>query len=169
MKRRPSIASLKAALEMRVDGVLFWTVPPKGHPDLRGQIAGTPTPNHCGKVYWIIQFAGRKYRRSQLIYVMTRRRWARGHVDHRDGNSQNDAPLNLRDATPTQNAWNHKTRKRSKRADLPMGVHPARTAGRYEARIAVNKKKIYLGTYPTPAAAASAYQAARVTHFGEYA
>ena len=86
-------------------------------------------------------------------------------IDHINGNSLDDRAINLREATITQNAWNHKGR--SKSSGLPMGIR--KLGEKYQARIAVNKKTIYLGMHATAEAALSVYLQARRTHFGEFA
>ena len=40
---------------------------------------------------------------------------------------------------------------------------------KYQARIAVNKKTIYLGMHATAEGALAVYLKARLTHFGEFA
>jgi hypothetical protein len=157
---------LRRMFGMRHDGTLIWTAPPKQHMDLVGCIAGSPIPNHSGKAYWAVQIAGRKVKRSHIVFCLIHGRWPSVQVDHIDGNSLNDAPNNLREATATQNAWNHK--KRAKKSALPMGVKALRN-GRFQARIGVHKESISLGTFPTPETASEAYQRARVHHFGEFA
>lgn len=162
----PTVKRLRELFVITDSGTLLWVSPPKGHPDLRGASAGSPTRNHSGKIYWLVQVDGRKCRRSQIVFCMTRGHWPTHQIDHINGDSSDDRLVNLREATPTQNAWNHK--RRAKRSPLPMGVRTA-ASGRYVARIAVNKKQITIGTFNTVAQAAAAYAAARVEHFGEFA
>lgn len=42
-------------------------------------------------------------------------------------------------------------------------------SGRYQARIAYNKKMIHLGSFDTPEQASAIYQQKRKEYFGEYA
>lgn len=157
---------LRELFVIKADGSLLWIRPSKHHPDLRGQTAGTPTPNRNGKVYWLVQVDGKKRKRSQIVFCMTRGRWPAQQIDHINGDSTDDRPSNLREATQEQNAWNHK--RRAKKSPLPMGVRTS-GSGRFVARIAVHKKQITIGTFNTIEQASAAYAAARVQHFGEFA
>ena len=157
---------LRWLLHLNDDGTLTWLQPGKYHTDLVGTEAGSVMPTHAGKAYWGVQILGRKFKRSRIVFCLTHGRWPEQQIDHINGNSLDDRPCNLREATPTQNAWNHKGR--AKKSPLPMGVRQA-VSGRYVARISVNKKPITIGTFDAPESAAIAYQAARATHFGEFA
>lgn len=162
---RPSPQRLAAIFELRDQGRVFWIDASKYHPGVNGKLAGGPIPSK-GKFYWTISLGGRKYKRSQIVFCLVHGRWPVYQVDHRDGNSLNDSPDNLREATQTQNAWNHK--KRAKKSPLPMGVKLLKS-GKFQARLSVNKQHLSLGAYLTPDEASAAYQAARKTHFGEFA
>jgi hypothetical protein len=147
-------------------GVLVWKCISKYHREKRGAVAGIAAPNRNGKCYWVIKIAGRKYKRSRIIFAMANGRWPKHQVDHINGNSLDDRACNLREATQTQNSWNH--HKRSRRIQLPMGVR-ALKSGKYQARIACNKVMHHLGSYITPDEAALVYQNARRRFFGEFA
>lgn len=162
---------LRWLLRLNDDGTLTWLQPGKYHTDLVGTEAGNaitnrPASHHNGKKYWHVQILCRKIKRSHIVFCLTHGRWPEHQIDHINGNSLDDRPCNLREATPTQNAWNHK--RRAKKSPLPMGVRQA-VSGRYVARIAVNKKQITIGTFDAPDAASAAYQQARIQHFGEFA
>lgn len=146
-------------------GVFYWINPPRGHADLLGEEAGGPVPSN-GKLYHVIQIGGVKYRRGRLAFLYMQGRWPSEVIDHIDGNSLDDRWLNLREATVTQNNWNHKGRRRE--SDLPMGVR-INASGRFAARIGVNGKQIQIGSFDTPDAAAESYAAARAKYFGEFA
>lgn len=163
---KPDVSIVRHMFVMRDDGVLIWTNPPGNHAGLRGRLAGSAIPTHNGKWYWSVQIGGRKYKRSHLVFLLEHGRWPANQIDHRDGNSLNDRPDNLREATVTQNAWNHKGR--AKKSDTPMGVRRL-PSGRYIARISVNKRQIALGVFDHEQQARAAYQSARVHHFGEFA
>jgi hypothetical protein len=130
-----------------------------------GRIAGSPATGRRNKTYWFVKLNGRSVKRANIVFCMTHGHWPSPQIDHIDGNSLNDAPENLREATVTQNARNHKTR--AKRSPVPMGVRFQ--FGRFRARITVNKQQISLGAFDTPDEAANAYQAARREYFGEFA
>lgn len=149
-------------------GRIYWRNPSKYHKEKTGQEAGGPRrQQHNGKRYWVVRINGRAYKRGHIVFCMVHGYWPLPCVDHKNGDSLDDRPNNLRPATITQNAWNHKGRKR--RIDLPMGVRVMASSGRYQARIAHNKRMLHLGTYDTPEAAANAYRDKRRELYGDYA
>ena len=146
-------------------GTLIWKVAPKYHPRMLGKEAGTPQKNHCEKVYWAVRFDGCRHKRGRIIFAMANGRWPIPCLDHIDGNSENDALINLREASVLQNAWNHK--RRSKPSSLPMGVRHQGYG--YVARIRCKGKAICLGSFETISAAEQAYRNARKELFGAFA
>ena len=147
-------------------GSMVWVVPPKNHPRMLGREAGSLRPNRAGKVYVHIKKDRRVFKRGWLIFLWVHGRWPTACLDHIDGNSTNDRISNLRDATVTENAWNHK--RRARRIPLPMGVRRLR-AGRFEARIGFNKKQLHLGSFETPEEAHRVYVAKRRELYGQFA
>lgn len=153
----------------RVDldnGRLFWREPPPNHTRLLGAEAGSARPNQSGKLYWHVKIGGRAIKRGHIIYFLSFGHWPTPCLDHKDGNSLNDAASNLRAATATENAWNHKRRKR--RINLPMGVRSI-ASGRYEARISFHGTQLHLGAFETPEQAHTAYVAKREELYREFA
>lgn len=150
-----------------VAGRFFWKIPPRTHPRLLGKEAGSIKKTHSGKLYWMIKIGGTIFNRSRLMYLHIHGRFPYPCVDHVNGNSLDDRPDNLREATITENAWNHKFRAR--RIDLPMGVRLIQSSGRYQARISCNKKQIHIGAYDTPEEAHAAYVSKRKELFHEFA
>lgn len=144
-------------------GKCYWLSPSPYHGQLLGREAGYPNTSRCGKKYWVIKLDGVRYKRSQLVFLSAHRRWP-AMVDHIDGDSLNDRPINLREATVSQNSWNHKGRK--KKSQLPMGVRFA--SGSYQARISFNKQPLFLGCFPTVEQAVAVYTEKRRELFGEY-
>lgn len=157
---------LRQMLELNEGGSLTWRNLSKHHAEKLGGEAGSPRPHHSGKAYWHVQIHGRKFKRSHIVFCLTQGRWPSGQIDHINGDSLDDRPSNIREATLTQNAWNHKGR--AKQSPLPMGVRLSKS-GRYVARIAVNKHKLTLGTFDTASQAEAVYRAARREYFGEFA
>lgn len=145
-------------------GSLVWKNGPKNHPRLAGQEAGSARRSRK-KVYIHVKNNRRSLKRGWLIFLWVNKRWPTECLDHIDGDSENDSIRNLREATVTQNAWNHK--RRAKKSALPMGVRQC--GDRFQARIAVNKTMKHLGCYSTPNAAETAYLKARKEYFGDYA
>ena len=147
-------------------GKVYWKSPPKTHPRMQDKEAGTLRPSANGKIYCSIHVDKRAIKRGRLIFFIVNGFWPRPCVDHINGDSTDDRPTNLRQATVTQNSWNHK--KRAKLSNLPMGVRSVKS-GRFQARIAVNNKMIHLGTFETPGEASDFYQAKRKEFYGEFA
>lgn len=86
------------------------------------------------------------------------------YVDHRYGNTLDNRRANLRLCTSAENNWN---RRRINAACGFKGVNY--NNGTWRARITVAGKVLALGYFSTAEAAARAYDAAAVVHFGEFA
>lgn len=164
---RPTLEQLKARLHVDVvAGAVTWIDATKQHVGLNGKVAGSPRANHCGKQYWHVKVNGQPIKRSHIVFLFATGRWPVLQIDHINGNSLDDRISNLREASPTQNAWNHKTR--AKASTCPMGVRKL-PSGRFQARIAVEKRKVCIGTFDSEIQAEQAYQQKRKELFGEYA
>jgi hypothetical protein len=87
--------------------------------------------------------------------------------DHRDGDGLNNQRLNLRHATTSQNGANRSLTKRN--ASGFKGVCYSKKDGKWYAYIGVNHKRLNVGGFPSPQAAATAYQTAAKQHFGDFA
>lgn len=162
-----SVNEIKARLDVNCEsGACYWIDATEHHKSLNGKEAGWPKPNRHKKSYWVINFNGHSYRRSQIVFAVSNGEWPVDFVDHINGDSLDDRAVNLRPATMTQNAWNHKTR--AKKSLLPMGVRATKNSRKFEARIACNKQTISIGTYDTPEEASAAYSKKRKELFGEF-
>ena len=117
----------------------------------RGSIAGTV--NSQG--YRQIGVDGRLYYASRLAYLWMTGEWPPEEMDHIDRNPTDDRWENLR---AVSRSGNNRNRKLPRQSDLPVGVKPHGHG--FQAKIRVNGKIHYLGTYGTPESAASAYQRA---------
>ena len=169
MEQRGAITHKEATERLRLvcdSGRLYWTGVNKFHAGLNGKEAGGIQRNPNGKNYWVISIDGFKYKRGRLVYFILNGNWPMPCIDHINGDSLDDRPINLRQATIAENAMNHKKRRR--RIPLPMGVRHAPSGG-YQARISLNKKQIHLGVYKTPSEASEVYQLKRKELFREFA
>ena len=147
-------------------GRLWWVDASKYHRPLVGKEAGHVRRGRRNKNYWVVRISGISYLRSHLIMALATGRWPDDEVDHKNGNSLDDSITNLRHATRQQNSQNIKTRKRL--SSLPMGIR-LMPSGRYQARITIDKRQTYLGTFASVDDAKEMYQRARRQYFGDFA
>lgn len=169
MKRHPALSLEQIAARLVVDmdtGRCFWRDATKHHRNLNGTEAGGPRRTGKGEFYWVIKIDSIAYKRAQIVLMVKTGHWPTDTVDHENGNKLDDHPRNLRHATATQNAQNHK--RRAKKSPFPMGVKQL-PSGRFAARIACERKQMHIGTFDTPTAASAAYMAKRKELFREYA
>ena len=134
-------------------GVVTWKK--KSNPRMQvGKAAGW-TQNHNGLLRVSIQVPGfGRFLRSRVVWKMHHRTEPPDVVDHKDRNSINDAPLNLRDGT---NGLNNRNRQVSSRSGL-MGAFPSsNNDGRWQSTIQKDGKTVYIGTFATALEANAAY------------
>jgi hypothetical protein len=87
-------------------------------------------------------------------------------VDHVNGNGLDNRRANLRLCSNAENKRNGAVRADS--GSCYRGVH-CRANGKWRAHIGMAGKRIWLGTFDTPEAAAHAYDRAALRLFGEFA
>ena len=125
----------------------------------------TSEPIQCSnseRGYRQVRVNGKKYYYHRLVFFLAYGWWP-DKVDHKDGDTSNNLPTNLRAATTGQNGANRVPGGRSKF----LGVVPK--CGKFVAQITKDKRCRYLGTFKCETAAAVAYaKAARKLH-GEFA
>lgn len=88
-------------------------------------------------------------------------------VDHIDGDTLNNTKSNLRIVSKQQNNTNSKVRKDSRSGF--KGVFVTRREDRWEARIRINGRQVYLGTFDSPQLAALCYDENATHLWGEHA
>lgn len=164
---KPTLEYLRGRILVDLErGVVTWIDATKHHENLNGCEAGSPRGGiRNGKSYWHIKINGLAIKRSHIVFLFATGSWPRQQIDHINGNSLDDRLCNLREVTVTQNAWNHK--KRAKKENTPMGVRRM-ASGRFQARIACNKKQIVIGAFDTEKEAHDAYITKRKELYREY-
>jgi len=92
-----------------------------------------------------------------------------GHkeVDHRDRNGLNNMRNNLRAVTRQQNMAN-KIKQKGQYTSKYKGVYYDRRRGRWVARLVVNNKKIYIGSFKSERLAGEAYNKKAKENYGEF-
>lgn len=143
----------------RETGELYWRSD-RPSAQCKGRKAGSVKKGRC-----IIAICQERYPRYHLVFLMVNGRWPADTIDHINGDSLDDRPSNLREATRKQNLYNKKPRPR--RDGLPAGVY--RHVGHYSSRITHDGVCHFLGRYDTAEDAHAAYLKARKEHFGEFA
>ena len=88
--------------------------------------------------------------------------------DHINHNGLDNRKANVRPVTHTQNVWNRRKFKKPSRSKY-KGVDWATDMKRWRARIRVNGKRIYLGSFKNEIDAAKAYDTAAQKYHGQFA
>jgi hypothetical protein len=175
-QNRPSIEYVRQCLRYE-DGKLYWLHRPIEHFKTRSdwltwntryssKEAGYLSRNKNGDKRWILRLNNRNIQRSHIVWLLTYSEWRLG-IDHRNRNSTDDCPENLRIATQTQNLANRTISTNSRSGYKGVTKHE-----RYEkwiARIGYNGKTRYIGIFNDPVSASEAYMKAARELFGEFA
>lgn len=157
---RPSPAEIRNHLRYDPEtGLLHWKFYRQGR--RRNLLAGGVDLNG----YLIIKFSGRLYKGHILAWVITKGRWPKKWIDHKNLNRADNKWNNLRLSTRGQNKQNALCYK-SNKAGI-KGVH--QQDGRWRADIQYGGKQYYLGMFGTSEKAASAYATEAKKHHKEFA
>ena len=89
-------------------------------------------------------------------------------VDHRNGDGLYNQKTNLRFCTHQQNQQNRKNPQKNNKLGI-KGVRWDRNAKKFQARITIKGKQLYLGLFTVLADADQAYRVAEIKYFGEFA
>lgn len=127
-----------------------------------GDVAGGLWTGRSGKSYFYIKIAGKTYSAHRLAWLYFYGEWPKDQIDHIDQNSLNNRLNNLRDVTHAQNQKNQKIPKNNNSGTI--GVYFCRRDQRWETRIQVNRKSIYLGSFKLKEDAITARKEAEVKY-----
>jgi hypothetical protein len=118
-----------------------------------------------GKGYLHVNVEGKFVRLHKLIYFLFHKTVPQ-EVDHKDRDRRNNRIDNLRGATRQQNSGNIGMFKHNTSGF--KGVVYIKGKNKWDARIKINGKQVYLGRRSTPEEASQLYEAAARQHFGEF-
>ena len=126
-----------------------------------GSIVGTPS----AEGYLVVMIDSVRYKLHRLAWFYFYKTWPKW-IDHRNGIRADNRIDNLREANGKFNAANS-----SGWSGRLKGVYPQKKSSEnpWYAAIRVDRKLIYLGSFPTQELAHAAYVAAAQEHFGEFA
>lgn len=108
----------------------------------------------------------RFYFAHRLAWFYVHGEWPKGHVDHINGNRDDNSAGNLRDVSPTVNAQNLRKARSDNKSGL-LGVCWVERVKRWKAQINVHGAHLTIGFYESKEEAHQAYvQAKRQHHAG---
>jgi hypothetical protein len=152
-------AAVKAALDYNPEtGEFTWRVSPKGGIPV-GTVAGTLGKNG----HRTIHLAGKLHLAARLAFLWMTGKWPRGIVNHWNGNALDCRWENLKDTN--RGGVSQNTRRKAGQSGM-TGVHlrntrEANPKNPYTSAICINGRSKYLGVFPTPEAAQTAYATAK--------
>jgi hypothetical protein len=155
---RKSAQELKEWIDDKLDwqsqpGHMFWK---KSGPGVKaGAEAGCGT-HHLG--YWLIGVHYKMYKRSRMVFLMFNN-YLPKYIDHKDGDSANDHPDNLRACTSAQNSWNRKDTR---------GIDWRSEYQKWQVRIMAHGKRLFLGHFDTEEEAKEAREKAEKSMHREF-
>jgi hypothetical protein len=147
-------------------GHFTWKFRPDADESWNIRCAGKRAGTRIGlRGYYVIMVDGGRHYAHKLAWLYVHGKWPANQIDHINSVSDDNRIVNLRPATPSQNASNA-TKKVGKSGI--RGVRITRS-GKWYARISHNGKSHYLGIFASKDEARSAYAQAAKKYHGEFA
>lgn len=115
--------------------------------------AGNEVGSHNPEGYMKTIFDGKHYPVHRIIWLWVYGDWPKYQINHINVVPDDNRLCNLEDVPLRENCRKKKCHKEGKLA----GVRKSKKAGRFFARIVINKKKVTLGTFDSEEEAYSAY------------
>ena len=121
-----------------------------------GHRAGSPDPK---RRYWRLKLLGKLRLAHQIVWLLNTKEWPNQHLDHIDGDPENNTFSNLRLCSRAENLQNQSRHR--KNASGYIGAH--NRGDKWVSEISVNGKRTFLGYFPSAEAAHNAYLKAKAT------
>jgi hypothetical protein len=161
LEARPTVEQMREWLRYEPDtGRLFWIIVSGGRG--RGYPRDKEVRGHHPSGYSFIELNGYKYGVHRVAWALGTGEWQPDGltIDHINGVRSDNRLANLRLATKAQNRMNSPSARNGVRLHL---------CGKWEARISVDKRYIYLGLFSTREEAKAVRDQAAIKLHGEFA
>ena len=113
-----------------------------------------------------VYFLGKRYPYTHIIWAVHFGKWPEEYIDHINHDQSDHRLTNLREATASQNQHNKRMHNAHKGVAYDGSVKRSKP---WIARIMVEYKSIFLGSFETKDQAAEAYRQAALKYHGEFA
>lgn len=144
-----------------ISGDLTWIKPSTRRLKV-GDVAGWREPNR----YTRINIKGKLYYAHRLAFLYMTGRWSENDIDHINGKKSDNAWVNLREATRSQNFYNRGIS--SNNTTGVKGVSWDKAREKFAAKISVDGKLKNIGRFDNIEDAKTAYQGYAKKIHGEY-
>ena len=145
------------------NGLLFWKIRPKNSRKPKGDMEAGTTSGHGYKKITVNQ---KRFYVHQVIFLM-QHGYIPKLIDHIDGNTNNNAIQNLREANKTQNSHNAKMRLDNTSGHKSVVWH--KKANKWMVQLQLQKKSKYFGIFDDFEFACLVADEARRIYHGNYA
>lgn len=143
-------------------GFFTWKVRSDARPQWNARYAGTRAGSVNFGGYVMLVFSGINIPAHRLAWFLTNGAWPEGHIDHANGDCSDNRINNLRECSRSENQQNRAISTRNKSGFT--GVSFVKKTNKWDARISINLKQIFLGNFDTAEEASDAYLSAKKKH-----